>query len=120
MMFLIKKKYSKPNDPPIDFSKLIGKLNQKCQDSASYLRKNIRKIQGTLNVYCIVLANTHFQTHLNTTMKVKIKVKVIKGMEMKLIHLVVILNFWPVTTNHMLSYVLIRSVAICQHFIYIM
>ena len=73
-MFLVKKKFSKPNDLPINMSTLIGKLNQKCQDSASYLRKNIRKIEGTPNVNCIVLANAHFQTHL--------KMKAMDGNEM--------------------------------------
>ena len=62
---------------------LIGKLNQKCQDSARYLRKNIRRIEGTPNVNCIVLANAHFQTHL--------KVKATR-MDMKwMIHLLILL-----------------------------
>ena len=46
-IFLVKKKYSKPNDPPID-NKIFAKINQNYLDSSKDLQKNIRMInEGT-------------------------------------------------------------------------
>ena len=46
IMLLVKKKFGKPNNPPIDQKLLLQKMNQKCLDSASMMRmrKKIRKI----------------------------------------------------------------------------